>query len=110
MSLVKLNVKKGDSVRVLSGKDKGKEGKIIEAMPKKGKVVVENVNKVTRHTKPNQKYPNGGRITKEMPLAVCKVMLVCPACEKPTRVGHKAVNGKNVRFCKKCGEVVDQTK
>lgn len=110
MSLVKLNVKKNDTVRVLSGRDKGKEGKIIESLPKKGKVVVEGVNKVKRHTKPNQKFPNGGIITKETPIAVCKVMLVCPACSKATRVGHKSVNGKNVRVCKKCGEVIDQTK
>ncbi|HCB93228.1 MAG TPA: 50S ribosomal protein L24 [Selenomonas sp.] len=110
MSLVKLHVKKDDTVLVLSGKDKGKQGKVIQSMPKKGKVVVEGVNKVKRHTKPNVKAPQGGIITKEMPLNACKVMLVCPACSKATRVGHKEVNGKNVRVCKKCGEVIDQTK
>ena len=110
MSLVKLHVKKGDNVVVLSGKDKGKQGKIIEAMPKHGKVVVEGVNKVKRHTKPSMKAPQGGILSKEMPLHACKVMLVCPACNKPTRIGHKEVNGKNVRVCKKCGEVVDQEK
>ena len=100
MSLVKLNVKKGDTVVVLSGKDKGKQGKVI----------VEGVNKVKRHTKPNVKAPQGGILVKEAPLHACKVMLVCPACNKPTRVGHKEVNGKNVRVCKKCGEVIDETK
>ena len=110
MSLVKLNVKKGDTVVVLSGKDKGKQGKITQAMPKKGKVIVEGINKVKRHTKPNQKAPQGGILTKEAPLHACKVMLVCPACQKPTRVGHKEVNGKNARVCKKCGETIDQTK
>ncbi|ERL04505.1 50S ribosomal protein L24 [Mitsuokella sp. oral taxon 131] len=110
MSLVKLNVKKGDTVVVLSGKDKGKEGKVIAAMPKKGKVVVEGVNKAKRHTKPNQKAPQGGILVKEMPMHVCKVQLVCPACKKATRVAHKKVNGKSVRACKKCGEVIDQTK
>ena len=110
MSLVKLNVKKGDTVLVLSGKDKGKQGKVIAAMPKKGKVVVEGVNKVKRHTKPNQKAPQGGIITKEAPLHASNVMLVCPACKKATRVGHKEVNGKNVRVCKKCGEVLDAAK
>ena len=110
MSLVKLHVKKDDTVVVLSGKDKGKEGKVIQALPKKGKVVVEGVNKVKRHTKPNQKAPQGGILTKEMPMPACKVMLVCPACSKPTRIAHKEVNGKNVRVCKKCGEVIDQTK
>lgn len=107
MSLVKLHVKKGDTVVVLSGKDKGKEGKIISAMPRAGKVVVEGVNKVKRHSKPSLKVPNGGIITKEMPLHACKVQLVCPACNKPTRVGHKDVNGKNSRVCKKCGEVIE---
>ena len=105
-----LHVKKGDTVVVLSGKDKGKEGKIIEAQPKHGKVIVEGVNKVKRHTKPNIKAPQGGILTKEAPLHACKVMLVCPACSKPTRIAHKEVNGQKVRVCKKCGEVVDQTK
>ena len=110
MSLVKLNVKKGDTVVVLSGKDKGKQGKVITALPKKGKVIVEGVNKVKRHTKPNQKAPQGGILVKEAPMHACKVMVVCPSCNKPTRVGHKEVNGKNVRVCKKCGEQLDATK
>ena len=107
MSLIKLHVKKGDTVLVLSGKDKGKQGKIISAMPRAGKVVVEGVNKVKRHSKPSLKVPQGGIITKEMPLHACKVQLICPACNKPTRVGHKDVNGKNSRVCKKCGEVIE---
>ena len=72
LSPVKLNVKKGDTVVVLSGKDKGKQGKVIAAMPKKGKVVVEGVNKVKRHTKPNQKAPQGGILVKEAPMHACK--------------------------------------
>jgi len=107
LSLVKLHVKKGDTVVVLSGKDKGKQGKVITAMPRAGKVVVEGVNKVKRHSKPSLKVPNGGIITKEMPMHACKVQLVCPACNKPTRIGHKDVNGKNARVCKKCGEVIE---
>ncbi|MBR2519979.1 MAG: 50S ribosomal protein L24 [Selenomonadaceae bacterium] len=107
MSLVKLHVKKGDTVQVLAGKDKGKQGKIISAAPSAGKVIVEGVNKVKRHSKPSLKVPQGGIITKEMPMPVCKVQLVCPACNKPTRTGHKVVNGKNSRFCKKCGEVIE---
>ena len=110
MSLVKLHVKKGDTVVVLSGKDKGKQGKIIQAMPKKGQVVVEGINKVKRHTKPSMKTPQGGILTKEAPLHACKVMLICPSCNKPTRIAHKQVNGKNARACKKCGEIVDQEK
>jgi len=106
LSTAKLNVKKGDTVVVLSGKDKGKQGKIISSMPKKGQVVVEDVNKVKRHTKPGLKAPQGGIIAKEMPLDVCKVMVVCPACNKPTRIAHKIVDGKNSRVCKKCGEII----
>ena len=107
MSLVKLHVKKGDTVVVLSGRDVGKQGKIISASPKSGKVIVEGINKVKRHSKPSLKVPQGGIISKEMPLHVCKVQLVCPACNKPTRTGHKVVNGKNSRYCKKCGEVIE---
>ncbi len=104
--MFKLNLKKGDTVVVLSGKDKGKQGKIIQALPKKAQVVVEDVNKVKRHTKPSLKAPQGGIIQKEMPLNVCKVQLICPACNKPTRVAHKLVDGKNLRACKHCGEVI----
>lgn len=105
---IKMHVKKGDTVLVLSGKDKGKEGKIIEALPKKAKVVVEGVNKVKRHTKPSQANPQGGIITKEAAIASSKVMLVCPACKKATRIKKTAVSGNFVRTCKKCGEVIDK--
>lgn len=110
MSFSKLHVKKGDTVLVLSGKDKGKQGKIISALPKNAQVVVEDVNKVKRHSKPSVNAPQGGILDKEMPLAACKVMLVCPACNKPTRIGHKEVDGKNVRVCKKCGEIIETAK
>lgn len=108
MSQLKMHVKKGDTVLVLSGKDKGKQGKIVEALPKKTKVVVEGVNKIKRHTKPSQSAPQGGIIVKEAPLHVSKVMLVCPACSKATRIAKKEVNGKMLRACKKCGEIVDK--
>ena len=104
---MKLHVKKGDTVQILSGKNKGKQGKIISAQPDKAKVVVEGINKVKRHSKPSMKVPQGGIISKEMPLHVCKVQLVCPACNKPTRIAHKLQAGKNARVCKKCGEVID---
>ena len=104
---MKLHVKKGDTVQILSGKDKGKQGKIISASPDKAKVVVEGINKVKRHSKPSMKVPQGGIISKEMPLHVCKVQLVCPACNKPTRIAHKLQGGKNARVCKKCGEVIE---
>ena len=102
----KLHVKKGDTVVILSGKDKGKQGKIIQALPKKSQVIVEDVNKVKRHTKPGLKSPQGGIIQKEMPLDSCKVQLICPNCNKPTRIAHKIVDGKSYRACKKCGEII----
>ena len=95
---IKMHVKKGDTVLVLSGK----------ALPKKAKVVVEGVNKVKRHTKPSQANPQGGIITKEAAIASSKVMLVCPACKKATRIKKTAVSGSFVRTCKKCGEVIDK--
>ena len=105
---VKLQVKKGDTVQVLSGKDKGKEGKILTALPKKGKVIVEGVNKVKRHNKPSQTNPQGGIVTKEAAISSSKVMVVCPKCKKPTRIAHNVENGKSVRVCKHCGEVLDK--
>lgn len=105
---VKLHVKKGDTVQVLSGKDKGKEGKILTALPKKGKVIVEGINKVKRHNKPSQSNPQGGIVTKEAAISSSKVMVVCPKCKKPTRIAHKVENGKSVRVCKHCGEVLDK--
>lgn len=104
--MAKLNVKKNDTVVILSGKDKAKQGKIITALPKSSQVIVEGINKVKRHTKPNLKAPQGGILDKEMPINVSKVMLICPACNKPTRVSHKLVDGKNNRVCKKCGEII----
>lgn len=105
----KLHVKKGDKIVVLSGKDKGKTGKIIQALPKKGKVVVEGLNTVKRHTKPSQNLPQGGIIVKEAPLHSAKVMLVCPACDQPTRIKKTSLaSGTSARTCKKCGEVIDK--
>lgn len=106
---IKMHVKKGDTVLVLSGKDKGKKGKIIEALPKKSKVVVEGVNKVKRHTKASQKLPQGGILVKEAPMHSSKVMLVCSECDKPTRIKHtELASGKMARICKKCGEILDK--
>ena len=105
---VKLHVKKGDTVVVLSGKDKGKQGKVIAAVPKKARIVVEGVNKVKRHTKPSQTNPQGGIVVKEAAISSSKVMLVCPACKKPTRIKKVAVAEGFVRACKKCGEVIDK--
>ncbi len=109
MEQAKLHVKKGDKVLVLAGKDKGKEGKIIESQPKKGRVVVEGVSKVKRHTKVSQKNPQGGIVIKEAPISASNVMVVCPACKKATRIKKTQLNdGKFVRACKKCGETIDK--
>ena len=101
--MIKMNIKKDDVVVVLSGKDKGKQGKVLEVMPKERKVVVEKINMVSRHTKPRRQGDQGGIIQKEAPLYACKVMRVCPKCDKPTRAASKIVDGKKVRVCKHCG-------
>ncbi len=103
----KLHVKKGDTVIVLSGKDKCKKGKVLEVSPKERKVIVENVNMVTKHVKPRKMGDQGGIVKAEGAMYACKVMLVCPKCGKPTRIAHKILNdGTKQRLCKNtgCGE------
>jgi large subunit ribosomal protein L24 len=103
-----VHVKKGDTVRVLAGRDKGKEGQIIRSIPKENRVVVEKVNLVKRHQRPTPDFPEGGIITKEAPIHVSNVMIICKSCKKPTRIAHKFLeNGKKVRACKKCGATLD---
>ena len=99
----KMSIRKDDLVVVLSGKDKGKQGKVLEVMPKERKVVVEKINMVSRHTKPRRQGDQGGIIQKEAPLYACKVQRVCPKCNKGTRVAHKIEGGKKIRVCKHCG-------
>lgn len=100
----KINIRKDDTVVVLSGKDKGRRGKILSVQPKNGKVIVEKVNIVSRHTKPRKQGEQGGILKKEAALHACKVMRVCPKCDKPTRSAVKILaDGKKVRVCKKCG-------
>ena len=98
-----MKIKKDDKVVVLSGKDKGKQGKVLVAEPKTGKVIVEGVSVAAKHQKPRKQGEEGGIIKMETPIYACKVMVVCPKCGKPTRVAHKIVDGKKVRVCKKCG-------
>jgi large subunit ribosomal protein L24 len=98
-----MNVKKGDKVQVLSGKDKGAQGEVLRAFPAEGKVIVEGVAMVKKHQKPTQAGQQGGILEREAAIDVSNVMLVCPKCGKPTRVGHATVDGKKVRVCKKCG-------
>ncbi len=98
-----MNIRKDDKVVVISGKDKGKEGKVLVSNPKAGKLIVEGVNVATKHRKPRKQGEEGGIIKVETPIYACKVMVVCPKCGKPTRVAHKLDAGKSVRVCKKCG-------
>ena len=98
-----MNVKKNDTVVVLSGKDKGKQGKVLSVNPEAGKVVVEGVSVATRHQKARRQGEEGGIVKKETPIYACKVMTVCPKCNKATRVAHKIEGGKKVRVCKHCG-------
>ena len=118
-----MKIKKGDVVHVLRGKDAGKEGRVLEALPKQGRVVVENINVVKRHRRPRPIQNTtgmggpsiipGGIIELPAPLPVSNVMVVCPTCGKPTRVGtvEKTVKDKTVRVrvCKRCGEEIDPT-
>jgi len=109
MEAKKLHVKKGDSVVIISGKDKGKKGKVLVAMPKDGKVIVEGINMSTKHKKPGKQGNQGGIIHQESPVFSSKVMLWCDKCKKGVRVGHKMLDDKTkVRYCRDCGDVFDK--
>jgi large subunit ribosomal protein L24 len=104
----KLHIKKNDQVKVIAGKEKGKTGKILTVMPKKGCVIIEKVNFVKRHTRPSGQARQGGILEKEAPIHISNVMVVCNKCNSPVRVGQKALgDGKKARYCKKCGELLD---
>lgn len=107
MAQTSMNVKTGDNVVVITGKDAGKQGKVLACFPKKNRIIVEGVNIISRHTKPRNAKEAGGIIKKEGTIDVSNVMIVCPVCGKPTRVKHNTVDGKNVRVCK-CGAVLDK--
>jgi len=99
-----MHIKTDDMVVVLSGDDVGKRGRVLKIDRKAGKVVVEGINKVFRHMRKSQRNPRGGRLSKEAPLALCKVMLVCSACNTATRTGVRRLDdGGKERYCKKCG-------
>jgi large subunit ribosomal protein L24 len=102
----KVHVRKDDMVQVISGDDaeKGKAHKVLRVLPDVGKVVVEGINKVYKHVKPSQRSPQGGRLSKEMPIDASNVLLFCPTCRRGVRIGRRyEANGAKVRFCKKCG-------
>ena len=104
--MAKIHVSKGDKVRVISGTDKDKTGKVLRVLPRSGKIIVEGVNIIKRHTRPTRDNPQGGIIDKEAPIPSSKAMLICPRCNRPARIGYKFLaDGQKTRYCKNCGEV-----
>ncbi len=105
----KMNIKKGDMVEVIAGKDKGKKGKILTAFPKQNRVIVEGVNMLTKHVRPTRQLQQGGIIHQEGPIDASNVLLYCPRCKKGRRIGKKILkDGTKVRYCKSCEETLDK--
>ena len=109
-SQTSLNIRKNDNVLVISGRDRGKRGRVLRVIPDKRRVVIEGVNFIKRHTRPNpQKNIKGGIVEREAPLAISNVQLVCPECSNRTRVGRQRLDdGRRVRICRKCKGVIDK--
>ena len=105
--MARLKSKKGDRVKVLPGKDRGKEGVVAYAFPAEGKLIIDGINVAKKHQKPTRTTQQGGIIDKDMPLPIANVALVCPSCGKATRVGFREEAGKKVRFAKTTGEVIN---
>ena len=105
--MTKLSIRTGDKVKVIAGKEKGKEGKVLATLPYKERVIVERVNMVKKATRPTQRNPKGGFLEIEAPLHVSNLMLVCTKCSQPTRIGRKREDGSRVRVCKKCNNDID---
>ena len=109
MANKKAHVKKDDMVMITTGKDSGKTGKVLRVLPEKGRVVVESLNMIKRHSRPRPGQAEGGIIEKEAPLDLSNVMVVCSSCSEPSRTGIRTLeDGSKVRFCKKCNEIVDK--
>lgn len=108
METMKTRIKKDDKVKVLTGKDKGKIGKVLKVVKKTNRVIVENINVVKVHQRPTQANPQGGIVEKTMPIQISNLMVMCNSCVKPTRIGMKQLeDGKRVRICKKCNQQID---
>lgn len=106
--MTKLSIRTGDKVKVIAGKDKGKEAKVLSVVPYKQRVIVERINMMKKATRPTQRNPKGGILEIEAPIHVSNVMLVCPSCSQPTRVGRRREDGTRVRVCKKCNNDIDK--
>jgi large subunit ribosomal protein L24 len=103
-----MNIRKNDNVLVIAGKDRGKKGKVRFAYPKEGRVLVEGINFIKRHSRARGAARQAGIIEREAPIDISNVMLLCNKCNKPARVGSRILaDGKRVRFCRSCGEVID---
>jgi large subunit ribosomal protein L24 len=104
-----LSIKKNDTVVVVAGKEKGKKGRVLSVYPSKDRLLVEKINLIKKHMKPSKQHAQGGIIEKEALIHIANVMLICPKCSKPTRIGNTSLHdGRKVRACKKCREVMDQ--
>ncbi len=103
-----MKIKTNDKVKIIAGKDKGKEGVVKKILTAKSKVLVEGVNIVKRHVKPGVVSKEGGIISMEKPIDVSNAMVICEKCQRPVKVGFKDVKGKKYRVCKKCGETLDK--
>jgi large subunit ribosomal protein L24 len=103
------HVRRGDTVSVIAGRERGKRGKVLRVLPGAGRVLVEKLNMIKKHQRPTQKLRQGGIIERESPLALSNVLVVCGRCDKPARSGVKALaDGRKVRVCKRCGEPIDR--
>lgn len=107
--MAKLKIKKGDQVLVVAGRDRGARGKVLRMLPKDGKAIVEQINLVKKHTRPNpQQQVQGGVLEREAPIRLSNLMVVCPECGKPSRLGRRRLeDGKGVRVCKKCNATIN---
>lgn len=103
-----MKIKKGDQAVVISGKEKGKKGKVTVVNPEDNKVIIENVNIVSKHKKPRSAQDKGGIMKMAAPIEASNVMIICPSCGKATRVAHKVIDGEKARVCKKCGASLDK--
>jgi large subunit ribosomal protein L24 len=103
------HVRRGDTVAVISGRERGKRGKVLRVLPEAGRVIVEKVNMMKKHQRPTQKLRQGGIIEREAALALANVLLVCARCDQPSRAGVKILaDGRKVRVCRRCGETIDK--
>ncbi len=108
MSLIKTKIKKNDIVQVISGKHKGEKGKVLKVDREKGRILVEKVNFIKRHVKPSAAHRQGGIIEREGSMHISNIMLVCPKCKLPVKIGKRLLeDGSKVRFCKQCDEILD---